>query len=546
MACYRTGTPLLNFWIFMVALLTANSFFYLIGFMKNKDDDITVRISLGFLTVELNQSSASSRRSSSPVDANTHPVSTSTNDESTKLNNSEKQRMTLLRSDPTNKEVLPKEETKKKLNVLLFYADDWRHDTLGAAGTQPVHTPFLDQLSSDGIRFTQNAVTTSICWISRATLLTGQYFSRHKSRFLRKPVFYDRWNETFPYKLQQNGYYVGHIGKWQFRNPNFVQNNYNWTSLYEGSHWYNVDKQKMHSTARDERESIRFLRERPKDVPFVLTTAFYAPKAVGVAAEQHFPMEKTERLYENVTIPLPVDPEQAFLKLPQFMQDNWYYLEARRRYKQRFDFNVTGMYERFQKKYYRMITEVDEAMKNVVDELQRQGILHETVIIFTTDNGLFHAEHGLAGKWFPFQESIRVPLIIRDPRMTPDTIGTLEDAFTLNIDLTTTILGAAGLAPTAQMQGRDIADLYLKPNAKATWRKEFFYEHPGMGKGIPESSALVRKDFKYMKWPEFNYEQLFDLKKDPLEHNDIAKQSEYASLLAEMRAEHDVLKRSVL
>ena len=98
------------------------------------------------------------------------------------------------------------------------------------------------------------------------------------------------------------------------------------------------------------------------------------------------------------------------------------------------------------------------------------------------------------------------------------------------------------------MQGRDISDLYLKSDGKATWRKEFFYEHPGMGfkrKGIPQSSALVRKDFKYMKWPQYKYEQLFDLKNDPFEHNDIAKEPKYAALMAEMRAKHDLLKKSV-
>ena len=329
------------------------------------------------------------------------------------------------------------------------------------------------------------------------------------------------------------------------------------TELYEGYHWYEQwGGERVQSTVRDERESIKFLRERPKDVPFVLTTAFYAPKAVGEGnADQHFPRNESEHLYDNVTIPLPLDPEKAFLKLPYFLQENARTLEARKRYIARFDFNVTGKFERFQKRYYRMVTEVDEAIKNVVAELENQGILNETVIIFTTDNGLFHAEHGLAGKWFPHQESIRVPLIIRDPRMSPDRIGTLEDAFTLNIDLASTILGAAGLAPNPGMQGRDIADLYLepkakagwlKPDAKAGWRKEFFYEHPSLDVIIPESSALVRKDFKYMKWPAYKYEQLFDLTNDPLEHNDIVNQTKYAKLLAEMRARHDELKKSVL
>lgn len=484
-----------------------------------------------------------------------------------------------------------KKATKhKQLNVMIFYPDDWRHDTIGAAGTQPVKTPFLDQLSREGIRFTHNCVTTSICWISRATLLTGQYLSRHKSQFLRRPTFYERWNETFPYTLQENGYFVGHIGKWQFDGKSgFIDRQYNWSHFYEGSHWYyNKGGTKTHSTVRDEQEAIRFLRERPKDTPFLLTTAFYAPKAVGQGTVQHNPMDESEHLYENVTIPLPIDPEWAFTQLPQFMQDNWYYLEARRRYKQRFDFNVSGMYETFQRRYYRMVrifgcfsirrgcfldvplftvkelthshpfierfdhttlqvSEVDEAIKKVCAELEAQGILDETLIIFTTDNGLYHAEHGLAGKWFPHEESIRIPLIIRDPRMSKDVIGTLDDSFTLNIDLAATILGAAGLPPNPRMQGRNIADLYLTPDAKATWRDEFYYEHPSMGfkKGIPESSALVRKNYKYIRWPEYDYEQLFDMKKDPHEHADIAQRKEYAELLAEMRSRHDELKASV-
>lgn len=436
---------------------------------------------------------------------------------------------------------------KRKLNVMVFYPDDLRHDTIGAAGTQPVKTPFLDQLSREGIRFTQNAVTTSVCWISRATMVSGQYFARHKSRFLRAPIFCDAWHETYPYKLQQNGYFVGHVGKWQYHNFEFVVKMYNWTSLYEGHHIYNMNKKKVYSTTRDEQESIRFLKERPKDVPFVLTTAFYAPKAIGRRDNELFPMNKTEHLYDNVTIPLPLNPEEAFLKMPQFMIENAHYLEGRRRYMARFDFNETGKFEKYMKKYYRMVSEVDETIKNVVGELERQGILNDTVIIFTTDNGYFHGEHGLAGKWFPYQESIRIPLIIKDPRMGPDRIGTLEDAFTLNVDLATTILGAAGLAPHPRMQGRDIADLYLKPDAKATWRKEYFYEHPQMisKRTIPASSALVRKDFKYILYPDDNCELLFDLENDPFEHNDISKKSEYAALLAEMRTRHAVLKKSV-
>jgi len=131
------------------------------------------------------------------------------------------------------------------------------------------------------------------------------------------------------------------------------------------------------------------------------------------------------------------------------------------------------------KNYYRMATEVDSSSQAIVQELENQGILNETLIIFTTDNGFFHAEHGLSDKFYPHQESIRVPLIIRDPRMSDEFIGTTNDDFTLSIDLAPTIVSAAGITVPDRMQGRDISVLYRKDGAKelkaSPWRVEFFY-----------------------------------------------------------------------
>lgn len=101
--------------------------------------------------------------------------------------------------------------------------------------------------------------------------------------------------------------------------------------------------------------------------------------------------------------------------------------------------------------------------------------------------------------------SIRVPLIIRDPRMKDEQRGTTNDEFTLNVDLAPTILGAAGIQTPDKMMGRDMAPLYLSPDISSDWRDEFFYEHPIISKKsyIPSSEALVRKDYKYMYWPDY-------------------------------------------
>lgn len=122
---------------------------------------------------------------------------------------------------------------------------------------------------------------------------------------------------------------------------------------------------------------------------------------------------------------------------------------------------------------------------------------------------------------------MRVPLIIKDPRLPSSAIGTKNDEFTLNIDLAPTILTAAGIDPPDAMQGRDMAPLYLDPEETASsWRKEFFYEFRNDNNGIPNSLALVRKDFKFIYWEDFNYTQYFDMVNDPLEEFDLFNQTQ--------------------
>ena len=206
-------------------------------------------------------------------------------------------------------------------------------------------------------------------------------------------------------------------------------------------------------------------------------------------------------------------------------------------------------------------------------------------IFFSSLDGNFHAEHGIADKWYPHQESIRVPLVIKDPRMSPEFVGTTNDEFTLNIDLTATVLAAAGIDPLPTMMGRDMSVLYRKngfegeaaattsqsrrkafastngrqyidpssdgdgkyhSGSESSWRTEFFYEHPMHSNRdyIPASEALVRKDYKYFYWPNFEYEQLFDLKNDPGEIHDLFNSTNpvHQKKLEEMRKRFKELK----
>ncbi|MSU68056.1 MAG: DUF4976 domain-containing protein [Opitutaceae bacterium] len=425
----------------------------------------------------------------------------------------------------------------KPLNIVVLYADDWRHDTLGAAGHPVVKTPHLDRLAKEGMRFTHNCVTTAICGVSRATLLTGQWMSRHGNPAFA--MFTTPWAETYPDLLRRNGYHVGHIGKWH--NGTFPQDKFDFGRAYSGTHWIReADGTKIHVTQKNENDALEFLRTRPTDKPFVLTLAFFATHAEDQNPLQFLPQPASMELYKDTVIPVPkTSSDEDFKRLPPFIANEQN--EGRVRYHWRFD--TPEKYQTMMKNYYRLATEVDATCGRVLAALRQQGLLENTLVIFTADNGYFHAEHGLADKWYPYEESIRTPLIVRDPRMPAAQRGQTNDDFTLNVDLAPTFLAAAGVAAPARMQGRDLSSLYLASTAPA-WRTEFFYEHATIKNihFIPSSEALVRKDVKYLYWPDFQHEELFDLTADRAETHNLAAAPNQAKTLANLRSRFAELK----
>jgi len=251
---------------------------------------------------------------------------------------------------------------KKPLNILLLYGDDWRHDSIGSASNGLVKTPFFDDLATQGVRFTHNCVTTSVCWVSRATLYTGQYVSRHKSTEPTKPEFYEGWNKTFPYLLREAGYYFGHVGKWHFKDYEVVKPTFHFERFYYGRHWFHERQGPVHATKKNERDALDFLRERPKDQPFCLTVCFFTPHAQDGEPEQFLPQNESLALYVNDTIPLaPSATEEAWKKMPKFFGER---NEGRNRFFWRFD--TPEKYQKMMKNYYRLISEIDQTSGELV------------------------------------------------------------------------------------------------------------------------------------------------------------------------------------
>jgi arylsulfatase A-like enzyme len=360
--------------------------------------------------------------------------------------------------------------------------------------------------------------------------------SRHGNRAF--DAFRTPWEETLPGIMRAAGYRVAHVGKWH-TGP-FPAERWDFGRAYSGRHWTGEGPDRRHVTRRNQDDALEFLRETPADRPFFLTVAFFAPHAEDNHPEQYLPQPDSLAWYGDAPLAAPPNGDDAaFARLPPFLahEEN----EGRVRWRKRFD--SPEKYRRMMANYYRLVTEVDAACGAILAELDRQGRRDNTVVVFTTDNGYFHGEHGLADKWYPHEESIRVPLIVDDPRLPRARRGTTADAFVLNVDLAPTLLAAAGLAAPAGMQGADFAPLYLGA-AAVPWRTEFFYEHATIRntRFIPASEALVRKDLKYFYWPDFGHEQLFDLAQDPREDTDRFNDPAYAAPRKQMRARFAELK----
>ena len=427
-----------------------------------------------------------------------------------------------------------RQNAARPMNVVVLVIDDTRWDSIGAAGNRIVRTPRLDKLAAEGIRFTQARVATAICMTSRASLLTGQYMSRHGIDRFGKPLTPDAFARTYAGVLRTAGYWTGYVGKYdvgaaaanRFRFPPRLS----WTPLDRRPPTANASTSpsRMHATR------IEFLRARPKDKPFLLSVGYFAPHAedarqgtVSAAGLERGALRRRESPAVSARRRR-ILPRAAAVPLQRTSN------EGRVRFKWRFD--TPERYQEYMIRYYRLITEVDAAVGRLVDELKAQGVYENTLIAFIGDNGYFHGDRGLADKWYPYEQALRVPLIVRDPRVPSRTRGTTRDQLALNIDLAPTIVAAAGLPVPDVMQGQDLSPLYLADKAPV-WRDEFFYEHPTITSRdrIPASQGVIRRDWKYVYWPEFDYEQLFNLKEDAQEIRNLADDAAHAGQRAKMR-----------
>ncbi len=433
-------------------------------------------------------------------------------------------------------------------NLLFILVDDQRNDTLGCAGHPHIRTPHIDRLAAQGVRFSNAFVTTPICMSSRASILTGMMETGHGYTGGGPPAIplvKEDIDTSFPTLLRGAGYRTGFYGKLHLKfaegQPSAMKRLFEDHRLYQGGpHFVTMpDGSKRHCDDLVGDHSVDFLRARTADRPFCLYLSFNIAHARDDdyrPGSGHYPWPPSaDGLYEDIEPPPPRlgDPKIHAMH-PDFMRDSM----NRDRWFWRWD--TPEKYRTNMRAYYRMITGMDAVIGRVLAELEARGLADNTVVIYTADNGLFMGNRGFADKWLHYEESLRVPLILHDPRSGRTKPGTVHPAMALNVDLAPTLLDLAGVKVPGKYQGNSLLPL-LQGDTPPGWREEFFCEHHSTNPRIPEWLGIRGKRYSYARYvkPGPVFEMLHDLAEDPDQLVNLATDPAQAELLRQLRDRTD-------
>ena len=434
------------------------------------------------------------------------------------------------------------DQTVENPNIIFILTDDQRFDAIGYVGNEFVETPEMDNLAKSGTYFNSAIVTTPICAASRTSILTGLYERSHNFNFQTGNVRDEYMDNSYPRLLKDNGYYTGFFGKYGTR-YNHLDKQFDEYESYDrnnkfpdrrGYYYKTIDKDTVHLTRYTGQKALDFIGKNANgDKPFCLSLSFSAPHAHDRAEKQYFWQSTMDAMLENTTIPDPeLNDDKYFLAQPKIVRDGF----NRLRWTWRYD--TPEKYQHSLKGYYRMISGVDLEIKKIRAKLKETGQDKNTVIIVMGDNGYFLGERQFAGKWLMYDNSIRVPLIVFDPRIDQHQD---IDEMVLNIDVPQTIVDIAGVEAPSTWQGKSLMPL-VNQEKKSIERDTILIEHIWDFSEIPPSEGVRTKKWKYFRYVnDKTIEELYDLEKDPQEIKNLVGKRKYKRVLANLRAKTEAL-----
>jgi len=470
------------------------------------------------------------------------------------------------------------QESTRRPNILFIMTDDHASHAISCYGSRLNKTPNMDRIAREGIRFERCFCTNGICAPSRAVILTGKY--SHANGIRDNAHAFDGGQPTFPKVLQKSGYETALIGKWHLQSEPTGFNH--WNILPGQGEYYNPDLIEMGEKKRVPGyvtdiltdRALDFLeKRRPKDKPFLLLLHHKAPHRNWQPSPRHL------KMYDDVTFPEPetlfddyatrspaareqemtikehMDPDSD-LKMgppPARMTEEQKALwegayvpkrEAFKRAQPQGDALVRWKYQRYMQDYLACIAGVDEGIGKILDYLDTSGLSKNTLVVYASDQGFFLGDHGWFDKRFMYEESLRMPLLMRLPGVIKPG-GSSQDLI-CNLDFAPTFLELAGISKPAEMQGEALADILKTRKAKEARNALYyhFYEYPAVH--MVKRHYGIRTDrYKLM---HFYYDidawELYDLEKDPHELKNVYGDPAYAEVLKNITAELRRLQHS--
>lgn len=443
-------------------------------------------------------------------------------------------------------------------NIIFIMTDDHAAHAISAYGSKLIQTPNIDRLAKEGMKFENCFVTNSICTPSRAAILTGKY-----AHLNGVPVFnhIDNTQPLLSKYMQQAGYYTGMIGKWHLggnapqRPDDGKPAGFDYWNILPGQGAYfdpvmieNGQRKKYPGYTTDVITdlSLEFMQKRPQDKPFFLMYHHKAPH------RNWQPDEKHRKQFENFEVPLPATfdddykgksdaSRQATMHIDVDLNDNDLKMKppaglsgaALKKWK----------YQRYMRDYLACVASVDDNIGRVLAWLDQRGLAQNTIVIYTSDQGFFLGEHNFFDKRFMYEESLRMPFLMRWPGQIK--AGSVSKGMILNVDFAPMMLDAAGAKVPADMQGRSFLPL-LTGRVPRDWRTSMYYRyyHPGHH-NVAAHYGVRTQRYKLIFFNKLNQWELYDLQKDPREMNNVYSAPAYAKTVEELKREMQRLKKEL-
>ncbi|MBL7186232.1 MAG: sulfatase-like hydrolase/transferase [Phycisphaerae bacterium] len=433
-------------------------------------------------------------------------------------------------------------DRKERPNFIFILTDDQRHDAMGCAGNPLIHTPNIDSLAARGVRFEKAFVTLSICSPSRAACLTGRYGSANGVTSV--PGTLNKGEKTICHYLKDAGYRTGMVGKWHLGNSP-AECGFDFAEFFESNGTYynrKVLKDGKRITTKgyiedyNAQKAIEFIEQGSS--PFMLWLCTQVPHMDHTF---DWPARKeTLAKYDVSKICVPETWQDDLKGKPAYLAQ-----DRNRKQALRYGYDKQENIRRHFQRYYAAITEMDAALGRVLDAVGRLGLRNNTYILFMGDNGWFMGGHGFTSKVLPYEESIRVPMIVAGPG-----IGRRVDSnLVLNIDLAPTILELAQIDIPKNVHGSSLVPLFK--GQKVNWRQSFLYEAPTPSLGSRPLLAVRTHRYKFVQTFDVDeptkvvFEELYDLERDPKEMKNLAGEAGCAETTRQLRAELERAKNTI-